>query len=47
VLKLLASIGDPAEEKFAADPWGFAAVKPPPLIAKRVKAGAFKSTAWR
>src|SRR5680860_180375 len=29
VLKLLASIGDPAKEEIAADPWRLAAVKPP------------------
>ncbi len=40
VLKLLAPIGDPAKEKIAADPWGLAAVKPPPLAAELVKAGA-------
>jgi hypothetical protein len=31
VFKLLAPIGDPAKEKIAADPWGLAAVEPPPL----------------
>ena len=40
VLKLLAPIGDPAKEKIAADPWGLAAVKPPPFAAELVKAGA-------
>ena len=40
VLKLLAPIGDPAKEKIAADPWGLAAVEPPPFAAELVKAGA-------
>jgi hypothetical protein len=39
VLKLLAPIGDPAKEKIAADPWGLAAVKPPPFAAKLIETG--------
>jgi hypothetical protein len=38
VFKLLAPIGDPAKEKIAADPWGLAAVEPPPL--------GFQFVAW-
>src|SRR5665811_1428141 len=40
VLKLLASIGDPAKEEIAADPWRLAAVKPPPFATQLVKTGA-------
>jgi len=40
VLELLAPKGDPAKKKIAADPWGLAAVKPPPFAAELVKTGA-------
>jgi hypothetical protein len=43
MFKLLASIGDPANYQIAADPWGLAAVEPPPFAAKLIDTGAVRS----